>query len=473
MKKIVVACALALSGSVAATPWLDTSDNSLRQSLQTLAQAGVLTGPVNTYPIMWKNIAIDLNQLDINALSPELRFAALHLTSALAANRAKQSQGIKLKLNSAPSPAQNFGEDYFEKAAASFFSEYQDDRWAGRLQLNQRKTDDGNTNNGRTEQTTTFDGSYLAAIMGNWVLSFDQNSQWWGPGQQSSLLLSNNARPIPSVRLSRHSWRADERPWLNWLGPWNISTFVGEGQHNSEIASIKYWGGRATIRPFSALELGVSRTLQWGGKGRSNSFSTLWDLVSYDKRDEIPADQRAAVDLSYHLNTFGLPLTLYGEIADDDNSSGLPDKALQLYGIRTFWGEAQALHSLNLEYSDTYLQCEDSLQPGDCAYQGNLYPEGYRRYGRIIGSGYGADAKVLSSGYLYQLPDGQNWSAQLAYATYYQGLNSDSSWQLKLQHQRPLFSGLLQLQSRFLQKSPLRPELEKSLSVAASWEYRY
>lgn len=468
MKKLVVACALALSGTASATPWLDTSDNSLRQSLQTLAQAGVLTGPVNTYPIMWKNIAIDLNQLDINTLSPELRFAALHLSAALAANRAQQTSGLKLKLNSAPSPAQNFGEDYFEKAAATFFSEYQDDRWAGRLQVSQRRTEEGSQ-----EQDTVYDGSYLAAIMGNWVLSFDQNSQWWGPGQQSSLLLSNNARPLPSVRLSRHSWRADQRPWLNWLGPWSISTFVGRGQHNSSIANVKYWGGRATLRPISALELGVSRTVQWGGEGQSNSFSTMWDLISYDRRDEIQADQRAALDLSYHFNAFSLPLTLYAEIADDDNSSGLPDKALQLYGVRTFWGEAQALHSLNLEYSDSYLQCEDSLEPGHCAYQGDWYPEGYRRYGRIIGSGYGADAKVLSSGYVYQLPDGQNWSAQLAYASYYQGLQSDSSWQLKLQHQRPLFSGLLQLQSRFLQKSPLRPELEKSLSVAASWEYRY
>lgn len=468
MKKLVVACALTFSAAASATPWLDTSDNSLRQSLQTLAQAGVLTGPVNTYPIMWKNIAIDLNQLDINALSPELRFAALHLSAALAANRAQQTSGLKLKLNSAPSPAQNFGEDYFEKAAATFFSEYQDDRWAGRLQVSQRRNEEGSQ-----EQDTVYDGSYLAAIMGNWVLSFDQNSQWWGPGQQSSLLLSNNARPLPSVRLSRHSWRADQRPWLNWLGPWSISTFVGRGQHNSSIANVKYWGGRATVRPISALELGVSRTVQWGGEGQSNSFSTMWDLISYDRRDEIQADQRAALDLSYHFNAFSLPLTLYAEIADDDNSSGLPDKALQLYGVRTFWGEAQALHSLNLEYSDSYLQCEDSLEPGHCAYQGHWYPEGYRRYGRIIGSGYGADAKVLSSGYVYQLPDGQNWSAQLAYASYYQGLQSDSSWQFKLQHQRPLFSGLLQLQSRFLQKSPLRPELEKSLSVAASWEYRY
>ena len=64
MKKLAAFCLLVLGPVASATPWLDTSDNYLRQSLQTLAQAGLLTGPINTYPIMWKNIAIDLNKID-------------------------------------------------------------------------------------------------------------------------------------------------------------------------------------------------------------------------------------------------------------------------------------------------------------------------------------------------------------------------------------------------------------------------
>ena len=232
-------------------------------------------------------------------------------------------------------------------------------------------------------------------------------------------------------------------------------------------------GGRLTLRPVPAIELGASRVIQWGGQGRSNGFSTLWDLVSYDKRDEIPADQRAAVDAAWHLQLAGFPLTLYTELADDDNQSGAPDELLQLWGVRSYFGEASGIHTVNLEYSDTYLKCADQLDAGECAYQGGLYPDGYRRYGRIIGSGYGADAEVLSSAYHYQTTAGISWSAQLTLARYHQVAVSDTSWQLKLEHRRGLFDGLLSLQLRYLQQSPLRPELDRQVSAAGSWEYRF
>ena len=461
-------CTAVCCFSATATPWLDTQDNYLRQSLQSLAQAGLLTGPVNTYPIMWKNIAIDLNRIDSAALSPELQFAVAHLRTALNANRAERQSGLKLKANSATSNHQHFGETYFEDAALSVFQEVQSDTVAGRLQVNRRALSDDST-----EQTGTLDGSYLALIRGNWVLQLDQAAVWWGPGQQSSLLLSNNARPLPSVRLTRHGWQADERSWLRWLGPWSATTFLGYGQHNSAVPQTRYWGGRLTLRPVPAVELGASRVIQWGGQGRSNGFSTLWDLVSYDQRDEIPADQRAAIDAAWHLQLAGFPLTLYTELADDDNQSGAPDELLQLWGVRSYFGESAGIHTINLEYSDTYITCADQLEAGECAYQGGLYPDGYRRYGRIMGSGYGADAQVLSSAYHYQTIGGISWSAQLTLAQYHQAAVSDSSWQVKFEHRRGLFAGLLSLQLRYLQQSPLRPELDRQVSAAGSWEYRF
>ncbi len=481
MKKYAALCLILLAPNAIATPWLDTSDNYLRQSLQTLAQAGLLSGPINTYPIMWKNIAIDLNKIDVNQVAPNLRFAVRHLKSALDANRASHSSGLKLSYNAHDRAMQSFGEQSFERAAVTFFQEAQGDSWAGRLQLSYR---DEFTAPSSEHQKLIADGSYLAGIWGNWVLALDQDSVWWGPGQQSSLLLSNNARPIAAVRLSRHSWQADARPWLAWLGPWSITTFAGQDAEldkifsSDEPSNTKYWGGRATIRPWPALELGVSRVIQWGGDGRSNSFTTLWDLVSYDRTDEIPADQRAALDLSYHFQAFGWPLTAYAEIADDDNTSGLPDKALSLFGVRSYWGEQNAIHTVNLEYSDTFLDCENSLQRGYCAYQGEVFPQGYRRFNRVIGSGYGADAKVLSAGYQYQTLGGISWSGHLYRASFYAQtapgqLSSDNIWQLKLEHRRPLLSGLLTVQVGVAEKSAFKAHFDQSYQLSGSWEYRY
>jgi len=146
--------------------------------------------------------------------------------------------------------------------------------------------------------------------------------------------------------------------------------------------------------------------------------------------------------------------------------------------LRSYWGEQNAVHTVNLEYSDTFLDCENSLRRGNCAYQGEVFTQGYRRFGRVIGSGYGADAKVLSAGYQYQTLGGISWSGHLYRTDFYNEtvsgqLGSDAIWQLKLEHRRPLFNGLFSVQLRLAEKSDVRPDFDQSYNVAGSWEYRY
>src|SRR5690606_19127211 len=137
--------------------------------------------------------------------------------------------------------------------------------WAAKTQLNYRKLEDGSN-----EQELTYDGSYLAFIAGNWVLALDQQPLWWGPGQQTALLVSNNARPIPSLRLSRHSWQTSYNLLFSWLGHWSFSSFIGQGEHNSTPRQIKHFGARFSARPLPQLDLGLSRVSQWGGDSLDN-----------------------------------------------------------------------------------------------------------------------------------------------------------------------------------------------------------
>ncbi|MDX3775153.1 capsule assembly Wzi family protein [Chromatiaceae bacterium AAb-1] len=450
-----------------AAPWLDTSDNYLRQSLQTLAHAGIITGPVNTYPLMWKNIVTDLAATD-EPDSDELRFALAHVRSALNANQHNYIAGVKLKASSDPSLYQSFGESYFERAGISVFKEYLGSNWAAKTQVNYRNFDGDNP-----EQEMTYDGSYLAAVFGNWVIAADQIPLWWGPGQQTALLLSNNARPLPSVRLTRHGWQAPQSSWLSWLGPWTFSTFLGQGEHATTISQIRHWGARFSARPLPALEIGLSRISQWGGRGMDNSFGAWKDMLLLDDDANVNADNMAALDLTYHLTLFNRPFSLYTEIADDNGTDKL-NKPMYLAGIRTFYGTPDGIHTLNLEWSDTYIRCEDAEHPGLCAYSGSgIYAEGYRRYGRIIGSGYGADARVLSSSYRYQTYEGYSWAVSLLYGKYYQLNTALDSWQLRLEYRQPLFNGLLSIEGRAFDKSP-QPDMQiKRGSLAATWEYRF
>ena len=144
--------------SAQATPWMDTQDNYLRQSLQTLSHAGLISGPVNTYPLMWKNIAKDLAKVPNRRYSEEVKFALAHVRKALNVNESDKTAGIKLKANSEEMGIQSFGEAYSEKASVTVFSEFQNDIFAGRSEVHYRKLHDGSI-----EQELTYDNSYLAA----------------------------------------------------------------------------------------------------------------------------------------------------------------------------------------------------------------------------------------------------------------------------------------------------------------------
>jgi hypothetical protein len=464
--KIPAITALLCALPAAAAPWVDTADNYLRQSLQTLAHAGVITGPVNTYPLMWKNIVADLAAAKQQP-TEELRFALAHVRSALNANQHSYLAGIKLKASTDPSLYQSFGESYFETASATVFKEFLGDNWAAKSQINYRDTEDGST-----EQTLTLDGSYLAVIAGNWVLALDQQPLWWGPGQQTALLLSNNARPIPSLRLSRHSWQTSDNTLFSWLGPWSFTSFIGQGEHSSLPRQIKHFGARFSARPLPQLELGVSRISQWGGDTLDNGIAAFADMLMLSDAAEGNSDNLAAVDITFHTTLWSRALSFYTELADDNGGHKL-SKPMQLVGVRTFFGSESAVHTLNMEWSDTYIRCDGATQTGDCAYAGDVYPQGYRRYDRVIGSGYGTDARVLSTAYRYQTFDGYSWAVSVLRGEFLAASSELKNWQLRLEYRQPLFNGLLSIEGRVFDKSP-QPELQiKRGSLAATWEYRF
>ena len=64
-----------------------------------------------------------------------------------------------------------------------------------------------------------LDGSHATVQWGNWLLSANTLDRWWGPSHVSSLILSNNARPMPTVMVERATAQPFDTKWLSWLGP--------------------------------------------------------------------------------------------------------------------------------------------------------------------------------------------------------------------------------------------------------------
>ena len=99
---------------------------------------------------------------------------------------------------------------------------------------------------------------------------------WWGPGWQSSLVLGNNAPPLYGIGLQRASAGQSDSRWLSWMGPWSYEFFVAADDNTIDSYLV---GMRITMRPFSLLEIGLSRAAQWGGQGRDESVNSFLRML--------------------------------------------------------------------------------------------------------------------------------------------------------------------------------------------------
>ena len=85
-------------------------------------------------------------------------------------------------------------------------------------------------------------------------------------------------------------------------------------------------------------------------------------------------------------------LSLYGQIAGEDESGYLPSKTFYSLGLGYSWDQLDT-KKINLEFSDT------GSRQKNTTYNHAIYKNGYRYYGLPIGSAYDADSKIVSINY--------------------------------------------------------------------------
>ena len=130
------------------------------------------------------------------------------------------------------------------------------------------------------DQQFRADGSYLGVNVGNFMISAGFMERWWGPGWDGSLILSTNARPIPSLTLERNYTDPFKSKWLSWIGPWRASIALGE-MEGSDVAvpNVKFLAARVNFKPRPWLEFGLTRTAQFCGGDRPCDWDTFTDML--------------------------------------------------------------------------------------------------------------------------------------------------------------------------------------------------
>ena len=269
-----------------------------------------------------------------------------------------------------------------------------------------------------------LDGSHATVQWGNWLLSANALDRWWGPSHEGSLILSTNARPMPTLMVERATAQPFESKWLSWLGPWRMSFGVSQMENEREdVDAPLFMAWRIEVMPFKDIELGISRTAQFCGEELVCTFDSFKDLligndnVGIDTTPENePGNQMAGFDIRWNSPIGSWPYAIYSQYIGEDESSYTPAKYLAQLGLEAWkpMGDGGILQMF-MEYTSTTCSANTNRGPYyHCAYNQGLFDvEGYRYKGRVIGYTSDRDAENYSLGATLTTERGEFWSATL------------------------------------------------------------
>ena len=476
------------SFSAAAAPWLEPGDPRARFAVQKLADRGHLNRAVTTWPVNWaalENGTLASTATDLQSVgmaSAYLRF-----------EQEQQAQpGFRAEFGvSAQSdiPAfTGFENNSLAKAGTSLNLQWQGSAWALGLKP-------AYAHNPDDDEDLRLDGSYLAATASNWVFGAGAIDRWWGPGWQSSLILSNNARPVPSVWVTRNDPRAFETPWLSWLGPWNATLLAGQFEEDRAVPDAKLIGMRFSFRPVSGLDIGLSRAIIFGGEGWSENGSTIWNaLIGKDNgqsEENEPGDQLGSVDIRYGFSLGQQSMGLYAEMMGEDEAGAFPARKSWLLGADWTSQWFNSDQQWFVEYTNTLADDFLGNAMPNISYEHSRYRTGYRYYGRNMATSFEGDAEAVTLGAYHFLSDGSNITAKASYAElnkdgasrvvtpnskvfYTTPVESQKVGILQLGYGTQVFHGWLDLNLQAADKKIQYASGEKDqFSASASWTYRF
>jgi hypothetical protein len=388
---------------------------ALRHDLHVLADYGALQGPVTTWPIAWDAVLNDLENVVANdVVLPNRVLPTFNRVLDRARREAARGQatfGFGLAGAQDPVNIRGFSSTPREEgevgAGVAWFSQHVS------LDLNVAGVD-----NPADNEDFRADGSQLGVDLGNWSIAASTYDRWWGPGWDGSVILSNNARPVPAIVIGRNLTTAPSPKWLNWIGPWDLQVIWGQLEEERAIPNARFFGMRFNFKPTKNLEFGLSRTAQWCGDGRPCGADTFWDLLlgkdnigdAGTTEENEPGNQMAGFDVRWTNMWFETPVSIYAQAIGEDEAGGWPSRYLVQAGIEgSGITREQISYRWFVEWAGTTCDAIKSDPLWGCGYRQAIYESGYSYYGRIIGHGLDNDARVISGGVMFVTEAGNSW----------------------------------------------------------------
>lgn len=382
-------------GSAQAAPWAEVGDNQLRSDIQVLAEADVVDDVTMHWPLAWNSVIAEINRARLDRQPDAVQDAAARV---LARAHAETAEGVSASLYAdfTNRPSVVYGFDGMGRGDGQTQLSIGGNRgiFSGRLSLGAITQNFGGKPN-----KLMLDGTYVAARLGGVRVYAGYLDHWWGPGEISALSLSNNARPIPQIGLERSSTAASSWPVLRWLGPWQWQFFIGVLDGPQFQSNVLYNAMHLTINPLPGLELGVSKTEQFCGKG--HPCSPIKDYLANIDFSTHPnnINGEGSFEAKYSNKLAGVPFQIYAQLMNEDYSLIHHSGTSHLFGAGIFLPTESNPVKLTVEFADS-VATRTMFGFGDRLYGFTFtdyqFPDGMRYRGRTIGFSLDNDSTLLS-----------------------------------------------------------------------------
>jgi len=265
--------------------------------------------------------------------------------------------------------------------------------------------------NGRP-QTDQFQLLNTAVLLNvnNIQFSFGEQSQWLGPGEAGSLLMSNNAAPFPAFKID--TVVPNEIPGLSRiLGPFRTEFFIGQlsGQRWEECDTCPQMnpgfpnvvgpninpqpfihGDKISFQPTPNFEFGMGITAMFGGPGLPVTFGNFFRTYYVHSNTAIgdPGKRISAADFSYRVPGIRNWLTVYGDSLVVDEVSPIGStRATVNPGF--YLPQIPKIPKLELRAEGLNEPVHNQFFPGFVYYDLRRYRSGYTNDGDLLASWIG------------------------------------------------------------------------------------
>ena len=396
--RVAVGCAAAVwlaIGAAIAGPWAEVGDAQLRSDIDILATAGVIDNMTMTWPIPWDGILNRLDQPNALASQPDyVRDAAFRVRERGVEQTPTGVVRASISIDAASNPAVVRGFDALGRQTAQGQAtvEYLSDTTAMHLSVG------GQTANRTDRQTLVADGSYIAQRLGNAAIYAGYRTHWWGPGWISAMSLSNNARPVPQIGITRIDTTPFESPWLSWLGPWQMEFFVGVLDGPRIARNTIYDGFRFNFSPLPHLEIALARTDEMCGTGHPCKPIAYYVDLTNQNNNVNHVNDEGTIDVRYSGAFAHLAYEVYLQFMNEDTNPFIHSGTSHLFGASAWLPIDGGVERLTVEYANslaTYEIWGGGIQHG-FSYNNGGYPDGMRYRDRTLGFSLDSDSQLLS-----------------------------------------------------------------------------